>query len=417
MNLWAIQIMRKSHSKDILRAKIVDVDTMQITELAEDLLIGAIAHGRIHVNNLAIQNNKVVLIGYDKTLKQNKAKMYMQRERRGDNLIESFIIMLRGYKAVYEFIADNPLDQDEAIHLIGTVVDLEETLDGYGVNWGKNGYGLYNGIVTNKTYAHKDDGRYKIIRWVDSIPGGYEEPYNTELKPIVDVREQIECAFCQIDLINGFPIINHIEFSGDDEDAKIPEGIYMVNNCYGGAYMITFPKTLNKLGEKCFELDEDILQINFNGPIKNIPRGFARATNLQIFSYPEKFKLESIDEYAFAECEDLNSDLLSQVEIIRKCAFLNTSIKKVMIPCCKEIGPGAFKDNFRLETVKLGQNVVIKEYAFADCLKLSRINLSGATYIGRGAFKNCKKLKEVEIRRGTTVEADAFHKNTVIKWI
>ena len=417
MNLWAIQAARKSHSKEILCAKIVDVDTMQITELAEDFIIGAIAHGNIHINNLAVQNNKVVLIGYDKTIKENNTKMYMHRERRGDKLIESFVIVLRGYKAVYEFIADNPLKPDKAIHMIGTVTDLEELLELGEINWSQNSYGVFNGIVTNKTYAHKNDGRYKILRWVDSIPGGYNEFYNSELKPIADIRSQIECAYCQLELVNGFPVIKRIEFSGDDDDAIVPDGIHRFSKCYGGAYMITFPETLWELGEKCFELDNDIIQINFNGPIKNIPKGFAKATNLQIFNYPKNFRIESIDEYAFAECEDLNSDLISQVEYIKKCAFLSTSIKKVSIPLCKEIGPGAFKDNFRLETVKLGTNVMIREYAFANCLKLSKINLDGATYIGKGAFKNCKKLKEVEIKRGTKIETDAFHKNTIIKWI
>lgn len=412
MNLWAIQTVRKSHSKEILSAKILDIDSMNVTELANDLLIGALVHGGITVNNLAVQNNKIVLVGYDKTLKEQNAKMYMHRVRRNDRLIESFVIALRGYKAVYEFIADNPIKRDKAIHMIGTVSDLDALLDTAGVDW--DGYGVFNGIITNKTWAHEDNGRYKIMKYIEST-GGHEEFCDQEISKIADLRSSIKCEYCQLRLINGLPVIVNIKF--DSDEAEIPDGVYMLNKSFGGAYMITLPKSIGKLGEKCFELDNDILQINFEGPVQNIPKGFARATNLQILEYPEKFKLESIDEYAFAECEDLHSDLLSQVEYIKKCAFLDTSIKKVIIPYCKEIGPGAFKDCYKLETVKLGDNIIIKEYAFADCAKLSNIDLKGATFIGKGAFKNCKKIKDVILKKGTVVEENAFHKNTTIHWV
>ena len=39
MNIWAVQIKRKSHSKEVLSAKLVDVDTMDVTELGSDMLI------------------------------------------------------------------------------------------------------------------------------------------------------------------------------------------------------------------------------------------------------------------------------------------------------------------------------------------------------------------------------------------
>ena len=255
MNLWAIQTTRRSHSKEIISAKILDVDSMNVTELAEDLLYGAIVHGGMPINNLAVQNNKIVLVGYDKTLKEHNAKMYMHRERKYDKLIESFVIALRGYKAVYEFIADNPLHPDKAVHMIGTVGDLDILFDQAGFDW--DGYGLYNGIITNRTWAGKEN-KYKILKYVES-KGIHEEFCDPELSKIANLRDEIQCEYCQLRLVNGMPVIINIEFC--DDNVTLPEGIFMLNKSFGGAYLIEFPKTLDKLGDRCLESKKWILEI------------------------------------------------------------------------------------------------------------------------------------------------------------
>lgn len=419
MNLWAIQILRKSHSKEILRAKIVDVESMNVTVMSEDLLIGAMLHGGIVINNLGIKDNKVVLTGFDKTHSKNNTKMYMHRESNNGKLLESFVIVLKGYKAVYEFIADNPYKEDSAIHLIGTVRDLDALLDIAEINW--DSYGLYNGYITNKTWAYeKDSGRYKIMCYTEKLVNGklvgeHEDLHNPEIAKIADLRLAIDCEYCQMKLINGLPVISNIKFASDE--VTIPEGIYYFSKSFGGAYMITFPKSLVKLGNKCFDFDEDILQVNFTGSIQSIPARFAAESNIQVFNYPEELDLETIEEFAFDGCMDLRSDLICKVQYIKKCAFKDTSIQKVIIPNCKEIGAGAFKDCLKLQTVKLGDSVIIKDYAFCGCSKLSHIDLRGATYIGKNAFKGCKKLKDVLVRKGTHIAEDAFHKNTNIHYI
>lgn len=419
MNLWAVQIVRRHRSKEIIRAKIVDVDTMQVQIMESDMIMNAIVRGGAIINNLMIENNRVVLTGYDKYLSQNNAKMYMCRESNGKYMKESFAIVLRGYKAIYEFIADSPDLDTWAIHLIGTVADLDEAIACTDTKW--ESYGLYNGIVTNKTWAYeKDSGRYKIVRHIEKNERGkviveLDGWDNPEMAKIADIRSNIVCEYCDLRFIGGLPSLYVVKFAADE--VTLPEGISFVNKTFGGAFRVVFPKSLSKLGNKCLNCDEDILQVDFSAPIQTIPAGFAAESNLQIFNYPENFDLETIDEFAFYDCLDLRSDLICKVKFIEKGAFANTAIKKAIIPLCNSIGNGAFKGCQKLETAKLGDNVVIKDFAFSGCTKLTNVDLRGATHIGKGAFKDCKKLKDVVVKSGTFIDPEAFHKNTVIHYI
>lgn len=64
------------------------------------------------------------------------------------------------------------------------------------------------------------------------------------------------------------------------------------------------------------------------------------------------------------------------------------------------IGSKAFKNNKKIKSVEIGDNVkIISTSAFEGCTKLSKAVLGKwVTEIGRNTFKNCRKLKTITIK-------------------
>lgn len=428
MNLWAISIIRKKHGKKILKAKVVDADTMKMKWFNHQTLYDMISFGTVF-NNLGIDGDNVVLINnidsIDKKLKKAFALVpdenYMQ---------ESFAVVLRGYKGIYQFLADNPYHDGGYFLVDGTVDDFENYLDREDINW--TNYALYNGYVSKDKWGTKKD-RNKIYVYNGS---GYEEFVTNNPTKQMILRDKIECKWCDVEINDkGLIGIDYIRFN--KENTFLPEGIEYFIRGLGGTYCVVFPKTLKKIYKGAFLDSKDILQVTMQNELDEIPAGFAAKSPLQIFDYPSEFNLNKIGKRAFYLCEDLKSALISKVKVIDEQAFSSSAIEKVVIPLCKSIGRHAFEDCDKLKTVKLGDiPIVINNGAFDGCDKLTQINLDNAVAIGAHAFdgcanlqcvklpnveiigpkafRGCKKIKEITVNKNAKISQDAFEQDVII---
>lgn len=427
MNLWAIEIYRKKHNKNILKAKVIDTETMQMKWLNSEALYNVILGGN-SINNIKIEKDKVVLCNYIES-KNKKIKRHFHY-RTSENIInEHYVIALNGYKGIYEFLVNHPYNEGAYFLFSGTADDLDNYLYTKGIDW--DACSIYNGYVS-KSYWGNKKGRNKVYIYNN---GTLEELVTSNINKNMLLRDNINCSWCDIEVNSkGLLGLDYIKFN--QPVSILPEGVEYVKKQSGKTDCVVFPKSLKYLYDKLFYDSETILQITIQSQLDKIPDGFATDTPIQIFEYPPEFELNTIGKKAFYECNELKTGLICKVKRIEREAFYNTKIEKAVIPMCEYIGKYAFADCEKLKAVKLGENVEVRELAFTNCKNLHKINLEGVTHVGGAAFKNCsniesvklpnvkfigkeafkgcKKIKEVTINKDAKISSDAFDKDVII---
>lgn len=401
MNLWAIQIKRKSHSKEVLSAKIVDVDTMDVTEIGSDMLIPILRTGRFVINNLTIDSSgKLILVNYLKVGKVKNASIQFNRVRTGDYLTESFVIALGGCNKVYDVVFDIPDKIRGAYRMFGDIEDIDtEIYNRTGYDW--ENYSMFNAMVNTEDEM-----------WTKDENGNAYKIQFKEYKQIADIRNAIHAEYCTMTYINGMLAIVRVKF--DDKNIEIPEGVELFGYSYGGAYMVSLPASLKKLNNKAFKQDEDILQVCINSTMENIPAQLCLGTGLQYFDYTPKNILNKVCEGAFYECLDMKQSLVLSVKEIEKFAFAYSGIRRVCLIYCTHIGKKAFYSCDNLENVRIQDVKVIEEKAFANCTKLTEVKMESVKRICSGAFADCRRLKQVTVPKDAIIEDGAFYKKTII---
>lgn len=129
--------------------------------------------------------------------------------------------------------------------------------------------------------------------------------------------------------------------------------------------------------------------------------------------------LEEIDEWAFAECADLQSITLpADIKSIGLCAFYGcTSLQEINIPAAVEtIDKASFKYCVSLKSVKLPASVkTLGNNAFQYCTKISSFNMGQVEKIGARALAGCTALKYLYMPNTlTSVGEYAFEKSGII---
>lgn len=404
MNLWAVQIKRKSHSKEVLSAKIVDVDTMDVTEMGSDMLIPVLKTRRFIINNLSLDaNGKLILVNYLKNGYVKNSSIQFHRQRTGDYLTESFVIALGGCDGVYDVVFDVPDKIRGAYRMFGDILDIDtEICTRTGYDW--ENYNVFNAVVNN------DDEM-----WTRDSNGNEYKIQFKEYKQIADIRNAIQAEYCTMTYVKGMLAIVRVKFNSKNVD--IPEGIEMFGYSYGGAYMISLPESLKKLNARAFKQDDDILQVCINSPIEEIPAQLCMGTGLQYLDYTPKNILNKVCTGAFYECIDMKQSLILSVKEIEKFAFTYSGIRRISLPFCSKIGKKAFYSCGNLESARIQDVTIVEEKAFANCTKLSDVKMDSVKYICSGAFADCRRLKQVNVPKEAVIEDGAFHKKTVINRI
>lgn len=112
--------------------------------------------------------------------------------------------------------------------------------------------------------------------------------------------------------------------------------------------------------------------------------------------------LDEINTNVFRNHHELkNMSIKAKSVTIKRTAFENTGIEKLVIHDPKNIGVSAFGNCKELESITFDEcsgDMTIEEKAFSGCTKLNTLTISGepeTITIGNDAFKNCTSLKKI----------------------
>ena len=165
--------------------------------------------------------------------------------------------------------------------------------------------------------------------------------------------------------------------------------------------------------------DADTTKDGFSYVVKNddtcVITGFTgTSTKIEIPSTIDGYKVTSIGDYAFSNCDSLESIVIPNgVTTIGDYAFSNCDfLKSVAIPnSVTTIGVYAFCYCFRLQSIEIPNSVTtIGDSAFSNCYSLESIVIpNSVTTIGYNAFAYCNSLESIVIPNSVTeIGEDAF---------
>lgn len=208
------------------------------------------------------------------------------------------------------------------------------------------------------------------------------------------------------DIPEGMTIVGTVitKYTGDAEDLVIPAGVTEIEEEVfqdnTKLKTVTFPTTLEAIGEKAFD-------------------GCSALTTV---SGLETSNLKTIADDAFQSCTSLAGELTlpATLEYLGDQAFLNAQLTSVTFEkpsALKEICEGAFSNCTLLSSVSLPDRLeIIGDGAFLSCTALETIELPDTlTKLVRAAFKN-SGLTTITIPASVTeIEAEAFAKTRKLR--
>lgn len=168
-----------------------------------------------------------------------------------------------------------------------------------------------------------------------------------------------------------------------------------------GLTEVSFPATLQRIGEKAFSLSK-LETVTLSGNLTELGYGaFSDCDSLQSVDVTAS-SLSYLPEHAFYSCDNLQSVMTGDVvENIGNSAFYACgNLQWVTIGYnVKTVGAYAFYDCVNLQSVTMGDNVeTIGTYAFYNCDGLQEIVLGNAVkYVYSYAFYDCNALAAVTL--------------------
>ncbi len=152
-------------------------------------------------------------------------------------------------------------------------------------------------------------------------------------------------------------------------------GHHVFKNC--PLATVTFPKTLNSIGENAFESTNLKTVDLLNTQIKSLPNGcFYDCKQLSDVKFP--INLTYIGKNAFYQSPIASITFPPFLQTIDEWAFQYAKLANVVIPTtCNTIGQGAFSDNANLKTVVInGRECYLANKAFGNCPNLTDVYIT-----------------------------------------
>lgn len=233
-------------------------------------------------------------------------------------------------------------------------------------------------------------------------------------------------------LLAGIMIIGSVPFTASTAFALENEPEYKYDITASGDAVITYynnknnknvveiPETISgrkvvAIGDYSFNYDNRVEKFIIPPTVESIDEcAFLECENLKAVEMPDS--VTSIGSKAFRNCEKLYDIKLSANLVkIDGRAFEDTGITELEIPeKVQTIGNDAFADCEKLKSVSMSDSVTsIGWYAFSGCNSLSSIKLSeNITSIEEGVFEEDAKLYSITIPdKVTEINSEAFRKS------
>ncbi len=222
--------------------------------------------------------------------------------------------------------------------------------------------------------------------------------------------------------------ITVLKYKGSDKNIVIPAiingkpvtAIGKTDVVFPDAVSIAMPDTVREIRDKAFAQSADLTSVVLSKSLTKIGQeAFRGCSSLSDVTLPDS--LTYLGAFSFSDCSALRSISLPQnlsevnnyafyhsgletvsfregLQIIRKCAFGGTPLKKILLPdSVKEIQLSAFDSCTELETITFGKGLEkIGTKAFFKNIKLTEIALPASlTTVFDTAFEQCTALKRI----------------------
>lgn len=220
--------------------------------------------------------------------------------------------------------------------------------------------------------------------------------------------------------------------SGDYITNKAGNVIFLVAPAIKGEF--TVDSSITEIGTGAFSANTNLTSVNMPGVVTIGDYAFAECETLSNVKFSDE--LEYIGKYAFYGTALTVAPTVANAKEISDYAFAKSQIRNVVIPNGMKVGEGAFHNCYFLESVTIGDNVVIGSNAF-------KLDLNSNTYdivrddeksddgkliytvslkspmttlvigdnvtIGSGAFYGAAKLKSITLGKGARIGEQAFY--------
>ena len=174
--------------------------------------------------------------------------------------------------------------------------------------------------------------------------------------------------------------------------------------------------------DECYVAPDDVTVIAEGAFAKN-----------RILKHIDLRKVSRIGAFAFQECTNLETVIMSNVTVIEKGAFeFCRSLHSVTCGAVTDIGDSAFSFCAMLNIPEIPRSIInigasafshtaiqradlhwleeIPPHLLSYCTSLTYADISGAESIGEGSFEGCRTLSYVKFGDVKKIEAKAFHK-------
>lgn len=169
-----------------------------------------------------------------------------------------------------------------------------------------------------------------------------------------------------------------------------------------------------KIGTAAFGACKSLTTVNISQAASLGSSAFSGCSKL--ISIGDLSSYTSIPDYAFEDCNKLETIDLSNCRSIGKYAFRNCStLENVNLGEVTTIGESAFSGCNKLETVgNISAFTTIPNNLFSGCVKLQNVNLPNVTSVGNSAFSGCSTLTNMSLPEATTIGSSAFSSCTAL---
>ena len=190
---------------------------------------------------------------------------------------------------------------------------------------------------------------------------------------------------------------------------KTGDTLMLVAPAYAGALEITEP-TVTTINTAALSGNKKITSFTANNVTKVMNHAFSECGNLASITLGE---LTEIGDYAFFKTAITDVHSFTALDRIGAFAYAGTKITEVTIPNGMVVGTGAFEECTELNTVSVGNNVELGNYAFrlAWDLNFKATALPGVDHEGRVVYYYdlTSKLLNITIGDDVTIGKGAFY--------